>query len=122
MYCRSYGTTTLNKSLAKKAKLCYIDTDSSILYIKIDTSNYGKIGTVFSALKLNTYLTDGNNENKKVKDAKTFVIKGKVKCTKSDKRIQSIDSIKPNAHRTDIDLVFKKEEIKCNHIKRLYKK
>ena len=122
MYCRSYGTTTLNKSLGRKAKLCYMDTDSLILYVKIDTSNYGKIRTVFSALKLNTYLTDGNNENKKAKDTKTGVIKGKVKCADSDKRIQSIDSIKPNAHGTGIDLAFKKEEIKCNHIKRLYKK
>ena len=99
-----------------------MDTDSLILYVKIDTSNYGKIRTVFSALKLNTYLTDGNNENKKAKDTKTGVIKGKVKCADSDKRIQSIDSIKPNAHGTGIDLAFKKEEIKCNHIKRLYKK
>ena len=99
-----------------------MDTESFILYIKIDTSNYGKKVTLFVALKLNTYLTDSNDENKKVKDTKTCVIKGKVKCTNYDKKIQSIDSIKPNAHGTYIDLVFKKEEIKCNHIKRLYKK
>ena len=99
-----------------------MDTDSFILYIKIDTSNYGKKVTLFVALKLNTYLTDSNDENKKVKDTKTCVIKGKVKCANYDKKIQSIDSIKPNAHGTYIDLVFKKEEIKCNHIKRLYKK
>ena len=78
--------------------------------------------TLFVALKLNTYLTDSNDENKKVKDTKTCVIKGKVKCANYDKKIQPIDSIKPNAHGTDIDLVFKKEQIKCNHIKRLYKK
>ena len=63
-----------------------MDTDSFILYIKIDTSNYGKKVTLFVALKLNTYLTDSNDENKKVKDTKTCVIKGKVKCANYDKK------------------------------------
>ena len=35
-----------------------------------------------------------------------------------DKWIQSIDSIETNAYRKSKDLISKKEEIKCNHIKK----
>ena len=34
----------------------------------------------------------------------------------SDKRIQSIDSIDAYAYGTSKDLIYKKEEIKCNNI------
>ena len=39
-----------------------------------------------------------------------------------DKRIQSLDSIETCVYRTSKHLVFKKEEIKCNNIIKLYKK
>ena len=35
--------------------------------------------------------------------------------------MQLIDLIETNAHGTSKDLVFKKEEIKCNNIIKLYK-
>ena len=38
-----------------------------------------------------------------------------------DKRMQSIDSIEPYAHRTNKDLVSEHEEIKCNNIINQYK-
>ena len=59
---------------------------------------------------------------KKWKTQKRVLSKEKLNVLTMIKKIQPIDSIKPNAHGTDIDLVFKKEQIKCNHIKRLYKK
>ena len=38
-----------------------------------------------------------------------------------DKRMKSIDSIKPYAYGTSKDLVSKTEEIKCNNIIQRYK-
>ena len=39
-----------------------------------------------------------------------------------DKRIQSIDSIETYEYGTSKDLVSKREEIKCNNIRKQYKK
>ena len=38
-----------------------------------------------------------------------------------EKRVQSISSIESWAYRTNKDLVFKKEEIKCNNTTKQYK-
>ena len=45
-----------------------------------------------------------------------------VLSSNDDKRMQSIDSIKTYAYRTNKDLVSEKEEIKCSNIIKLYKK
>ena len=42
-------------------------------------------------------------------------------CSNDDKRIQLIDSIETYAHGTSIDVICKKEEIKCNDIIKEYK-
>ena len=93
----------------EKAKLCYMYTDSFIVYIKIDdiyqdiaenletrldTSNYeldsllpkGKNKKVFGLMKdqlgggkTSSYLTNHGSENKKAKGTKKCVIKRKVK-------------------------------------------
>ena len=43
-----------------------------------------------------------------------------VSCN-DDKRIQSINSIETYAYGMNKDLVYKKEEIKCNNIMKQYK-
>ena len=44
-----------------------------------------------------------------------------VLSSNDDKRIIAIDWIETCAHRTSKDLVYKKEEIKCNNIMKQYK-
>ena len=99
----------------------------------------------FTVLRQKTYsyLTDGNDKNKKAKGTKMYVIKRILKfedyksqqrhnvfteefnktimSANYDKRMQSIDSIETYAYGMSKDLACKKQEINYNNITKQHK-
>ena len=82
----------------------------------------GKIMNEFVGLtsKTYSYLKDNNDDDKKAKRTKKYVIKRKLKF-QGYKNCLEAAQIETYAHGTSEDLICKKEEIKRNNIIKKYK-